>query len=280
MRSIFHLVTALVWSAVSVVRAETYVTQKNVSIDRCGSAWFISRFIDADARFAFFEPGKESPPAGKTYAFFGSEYFNKGADCTFAAIVKAHRKDNLRALRSLNEQFNDIFAWRAGPDSLSRFLRDEIAVLRKETGSDEETYRHMFVFFDLMYLAYGGEKKELLAPRQIDIDQLPLRVFLELADPDAPECGDRYPSTGALPADEALAEIQQIHNRLLPVLEKGDLKPLGKEWCTRAREGGWNKDTAAPLLDWVKLQQPDDGTRATLKRILALVTGKIEGAVP
>jgi hypothetical protein len=230
MRSTFHLVTALALSAVPLVRAETYVTQKNVSIDRCGSAWFISRFMDADARFLFFEPGEAPPPAGTTYAFFGSSYFNKGADCTFAVMVKAQRKDNLKALRSLNEQFNDVFAWRAGPDSMSRFLREEIAALRKETGSDEETYRHMFVVFDLMYLAYGGDKKELLGPRQMDIDHLPLRVLLEIADPDGPAGALHYPSAGgAVLAEEALGAIRKIHDGLLPMAEKGELKPLTGE---------------------------------------------------
>lgn len=276
MRFHFHLVAVIAAAAFSTAQAENYVTERNVSIDRCGTAWFISRFVDADATFSFFENGK-TPPPGITYAFFGSKYFNKGADCTFAVMVKAHGKESLKALRLLNEQFNDIFAWRAGPDSLSRFLREEIASLRKETASDEETFRHMFVVFDLMYLAYGGDKNALLNSRHKDIDNLPIRILLDVAEPGDAVLPLRDPTGGGgVPADGNQSDpLLKIYDALLPLLESGQLKPLTKEWCLQCRESGWNKETSPLLLDWLKIQEPKTGVNKILKRIYLLVADRI-----
>lgn len=261
--------------ACTVVRAETYVTERNVSIDRCGSAWFITRFVDAAAEFQFIETG-ETPPPGITYAFFGSRYFNKGQDCTFAVMVKAHQKGNLKPLQQMNEQFNDIFAWRAGPDSLARHLREGIADLRKANNSDLDTYHRMFVAFDFLYLAYGGDKKAMLPSRQRDIDHLPLRILLEFAE--GPGFGSlpAYPSAGtsAAPGNgDFEKQIDAIYDQL--PMDSPSIAPLNKAWAVRSREHGWQPDSHGPLLRWIELQAPSGKDQQALRKIYLLIKQRL-----
>jgi len=273
------LLILLSWAmAFTDVQAETYVTERNVSIDRCGTAWFITRFVDPAAEFQFFETGKKPPP-GITYAFFGSRYFNKGPDCTFAVMVKVHQKGGMKPLQRMNEQFNDIFAWRAGPDSLSRHLREGIADLRKSNESDLETYRRMFVAFDFLYLAYGGDKNQMLPSRKRDMDHLPLRILLELADGPSFLSNPAYPdseSSRALNDEDFKILIQAIYEQL--PLDSPSATPLNKAWVLQCRAHGWQPDTYGPLLRWIQLQSPTAPDRQTMRKIYLLIQERLMNA--
>lgn len=275
MRPAIFLISVSWAMACSVVHAETYVTERNVSIDRCGTAWFITRFVDAAAEFQFFETGK-TPPPGITYAFFGSRYFNKGPDCTFAVMVKSHQKGGLKALQQMNEQFNDIFAWRAGPDSLSRHLREGIADLRKANDSDLETFRRMFVVFDFLYFAYGGDKTQMLPSRQRDMDHLALRMLLELADQPGFRSLPAYPAVGTplAPGNEDFKKgVQTIYEQL--PLDSPSMAPLNRAWVLECREHGWHPDTYGPLLRWIELQAPITPDRQALRKIYLLINQRL-----
>lgn len=278
MRFVLILMTLCWVMGRAVIHAETYVTERNVSIDRCGTAWFITRFVDAEAEFLFFEPGKPPPP-GITYAFFGSRYFNKGPDCTFAVMIKAHQKGGLKPLQQMNEQFNDIFAWRAVPDSLARHLREGIADLRKANDSDSDTYRRMFVAFDFLYLAYGGDKAQMLPSRQREMDHLPLRILLEFADEPGFRSLPAYPSIGTslTPGNEDFKKgIQAIYEQL--PLESPSMAPLDRAWVLQCRERGWQTDTYGPLLNWIELQAPTSQDRQALRKIYLLIKQRVMNA--
>ena len=261
--------------ACAIIHAETYVTERNVSIDRCGTAWFITRFVDAEAKFEFFETGK-TPPPGITYAFFGSKYFNKGPDCTFAVMVKSRKKEGLKALQLMNEQFNDIFAWRAGPDALSRHLREGIAELRDANQSDLETYKRMFIIFDVLYFAYGGDKSEMLPSQQRDMDHLPIRILLEFADGPAFRGIPSYPPSSVSrdpEGDDFKAKVQAIYDQF--PLDSTSAAPLDKAWTVRCREHGWEPSTYGPVLSWLERQNPAKVDRKVLQKIYLLVKQRL-----
>jgi hypothetical protein len=67
-------------------RRRMWVTRPRPGIDRMGSAWLITRFIDPEARFGFVE---QPPATGDAVAFdmFGVEFTHRGEWCTFETMV-------------------------------------------------------------------------------------------------------------------------------------------------------------------------------------------------
>jgi len=136
--------------------ADTWVTLKDVDVDRCASAWLIKRFIDPNPEFIFFEQGDE-PPEGTGYDFFVAEYFHKGADCTFTTLIKTYELSQDKALQQMNDDVNDVFSWRWRPGTFPVKLREHIGELRQRGLGDMRVYEDLYATFDLLYLSYGGQ---------------------------------------------------------------------------------------------------------------------------
>lgn len=69
-------------------RGRTWVTRRNVHVDRIASAWLIRRFIDDRAEFAFV-PGKgyRALPHEVTFDMFEADFTHIGDRCTFEVLV-------------------------------------------------------------------------------------------------------------------------------------------------------------------------------------------------
>ena len=168
---------ALAISITTTAVAETWVTEETVQIDRCASAWFVTRFIDPEPRFLFFTHG-EKPPAGTSYDFYGAKYFHRGPDCTFISLIKANGKSKDRALIAMNPVVNDVFAWRTGPGSLGAAFRTYIDSLRGSSTKDEDIYAKMLPLFDILYLRLGGTSKAMLEGSQTAVAQSEIASLL------------------------------------------------------------------------------------------------------
>jgi hypothetical protein len=59
-------------------------------VDRCASAWLITRFVNPGARFAFVEEGDEIPGA-IPFDMSGAELGHRRGRCTFEAILSKHK---------------------------------------------------------------------------------------------------------------------------------------------------------------------------------------------
>jgi hypothetical protein len=70
-------------------RGRTWVTRKNVHVDRIASAWLIRRFIDRDARFTFV-PGQGYRAAADelTFDMYEGTFTHVGDACTFEMLVR------------------------------------------------------------------------------------------------------------------------------------------------------------------------------------------------
>jgi hypothetical protein len=69
-------------------RGRTWVTRKNVHVDRIASAWLIRRFIDRDARFAFVPgQGYRAAPDELTFDMYEGTFTHVGDACTFETLV-------------------------------------------------------------------------------------------------------------------------------------------------------------------------------------------------
>jgi hypothetical protein len=66
----------------------TWVTRRDVHVDRMASAWLIQRFIDPRARFKFVPPrGYRPEPAELRFDMFPAEYTHRGELCTFQVLL-------------------------------------------------------------------------------------------------------------------------------------------------------------------------------------------------
>jgi hypothetical protein len=85
----------------------TWVTRRNVHIDRLASAWLILRFIDPAARFQFVATPYE-PAAGELrFDMFEGEYTHEGERCTFETLLARFALED-EALTSLGQIVHDI----------------------------------------------------------------------------------------------------------------------------------------------------------------------------
>ncbi|WP_394846842.1 chromate resistance protein [Pendulispora brunnea] len=72
-----------------VYRGRTWVTRKNVHVDRIASAWLIRRFIDPDARFSFVPgQGYRAKEGEVTFDMYEGEFTHVGDACTFETLLE------------------------------------------------------------------------------------------------------------------------------------------------------------------------------------------------
>ncbi len=82
----------------------TWVTRKNIHIDRIASAWLIRRFIDPKARFKFVPSQDYSPSSAElTFDMFEADFTHIGDRCTFEVLLDrfALKEPGLRALAEI-----------------------------------------------------------------------------------------------------------------------------------------------------------------------------------
>ena len=86
----------------------TWVTRRDVFVDRIASAWLIRRFIDPKARFKFVGSKTYQPRSGEVrFDMFEAEYTHEGDRCTFETLLeRAALRD--RALTVIAEIVHDI----------------------------------------------------------------------------------------------------------------------------------------------------------------------------
>jgi len=86
----------------------TWVTRKDVYVDRMASAWLIRRFLNPRARFKFVEDKIYQPKVKEVrFDMFEAEFTHEGDRCTFEVLMeRAHLHDP--ALREIAEIIHEI----------------------------------------------------------------------------------------------------------------------------------------------------------------------------
>jgi hypothetical protein len=131
-------------------RGKTWLTRPRPEVDRVGSAWLISKFIDPKAKFVF-APSAQAVPEAIPFDMLDAEFSHHGNCCTFETLVKRFAISD-KALTKIGEMIHD-----ADLDD-ARFQRVEAVgidrVLKgwaKEGLPDEEILRRGFECFDALY---------------------------------------------------------------------------------------------------------------------------------
>lgn len=135
----------------------TWVTRRNVHVDRIASAWLIRRFIDRRPRFRFVDPKRHTHVPGELrFDMFEAEYTHVGDACTFETLVNEFALTD-PALREIAEIVHDVDCKDA------KFHRDEapglarmISGIAKLCGRDEDRLDRGRLLFDDLYAAFGG----------------------------------------------------------------------------------------------------------------------------
>ena len=131
-------------------RGKTWLTRPRPEIDRVGSAWLISKFIDPKAKFVF-APSAQAVPDAIPFDMLDAEFSHHGNNCTFETLTKRFAISD-KSVVKIGEMIHD-----ADLDD-ARFQRVEAVgidrVLKgwaKEGLPDEEILRRGFECFDALY---------------------------------------------------------------------------------------------------------------------------------
>lgn len=78
-------------------RGLTWVTRRNVYVDRIACAWLIRRFVDGAAAFKFVGAAKYKPRPGEVrFDMFDAEFTHEGDRCTFEVMIDRFGLDRRR----------------------------------------------------------------------------------------------------------------------------------------------------------------------------------------
>lgn len=139
-------------SGVDRVRpGRTWVTRRDVFVDRIASAWLIRRFIDPRARFKFVAARGYVAARGQLrFDMFDGEYTHEGTACTFETLATRFGLRD-RALRHIAEIVHDIDCKdaryeRAEADGVASLLR---GITRRHRDDATRIERGAALFDDL-----------------------------------------------------------------------------------------------------------------------------------
>lgn len=137
-------------------RGRTWVTRKNVRVDRIASAWLVRRFIDPKAKFKFVEAqGYEKRDGEVAFDMFEADFTHIGDRCTFEVLVDRFELAE-PGLRTIGEVVHDIDV------KDGKFARSEAAGIADVIGaiaitkrSDEERIELGSAVLDGLLELYG-----------------------------------------------------------------------------------------------------------------------------
>jgi hypothetical protein len=131
-------------------QGKTWLTRPRPEIDRVGSAWLISKFIDRKPKFVF-APSADGVPGAIPFDMLDAEFSHHGNYCTFETLIRRFAISD-KAVAKIGEMIHD-----ADLDD-ARFQRVEAVgidrVLKgwaKEGLPDKEILRRGFECFDALY---------------------------------------------------------------------------------------------------------------------------------
>jgi hypothetical protein len=131
-------------------QGKTWLTRPRPEIDRVGSAWLISKFIDRKPKFVF-APKADAVPDAIPFDMLDAEFSHHGNYCTFETLTKRFAISD-KSVAKIGEMIHD-----ADLDD-ARFQRVEAVgidrVLKgwaKAALPDEEILRRGFECFDALY---------------------------------------------------------------------------------------------------------------------------------
>lgn len=153
-----HGVTGPSLNLVELV-GKTWVTRKNVYVDRMASAWFITRFIDKNARFKFTGSKNYAPKKDEVrFDMYDAEFTHEGEKCTFETMIQRFGIND-KAVQIMAEMIHDLDL------KDSKFGRPEIDGIRvvlsgivATQSTDHERLKRSAEVFDNLHAFFKSKK--------------------------------------------------------------------------------------------------------------------------
>jgi hypothetical protein len=152
----------------SSYRDHLWVTRPRPGVDRMSSAWLITRFIDASARFGFAPDREAVPRDGVPFDMFGVDFSHHGEHCTFETLCARFGIDDA-AVAHVAEIVHDLDLKDA------RFGRPEAAAiatvidgLQLAHADDDSLLAQGMTLFDALYRGFAQSMRKA-GPRAVAV---------------------------------------------------------------------------------------------------------------
>lgn len=148
-------------------RARVWTTRANLWVDRMASAWLIKRFIDREAKFAWFARPSERPKGAIGFDFDGAEFTHVKNRVTFEVLLTSFGLEEDPALAALAAavHFLDIGGI---PVAEAKGLETLLRGAKETAKSDDALLAGATRVFDLFYSAYAAAGSSMSMPTQGD----------------------------------------------------------------------------------------------------------------
>jgi hypothetical protein len=136
--------------------ARTWTTRANLWVDRLASAWLIKRFIDPEAKFAWFERPSQRPKGAIGFDFDGADFTHVKNRVTYEVLMESFGLEGDPALAqiALAVHFLDIGGI---PVADAKGLETMLRGIKENAKSDDALLAEAMRILDLLYSAYSRQ---------------------------------------------------------------------------------------------------------------------------
>jgi hypothetical protein len=134
-----------------------WATRRGCHVDRTACAWLIKRFVDPEAKFAFFKDPEEAPEGAKLFDVAGARLSHHGEDCSFETFLKEYDLQD-PVLSEIAEIVHDADLMdekygRPESEGLDVIVRG----MQLALPDDESLTRHTDALYEGLYIYLGRE---------------------------------------------------------------------------------------------------------------------------
>jgi len=132
-----------------------WTTRANLWVDRLASAWLVKRFIDREAKFAWFERPSQRPKGAIGFDFDGADFTHVKNRVTYEVLMESFGLENDAALAKVGSavHFLDVGGI---PVADAKGLETMLRGIKEKTRNDDVLLAEAMRIFDLLYSAYAA----------------------------------------------------------------------------------------------------------------------------
>jgi hypothetical protein len=136
-------------------RGRVWTTRANLWVDRLASAWLIKRFIDREAKFAWFERPSQRPKGAIGFDFDGAQFTHVRNRVTYEVLMESFGLEQDPALAAIGAavHFLDVGGI---PVADAKGLETMLRGAKEKARSDDALLAEATRTFDLFYSAYAA----------------------------------------------------------------------------------------------------------------------------
>lgn len=145
-----------------IISGRTWVTRKEIFVDRIACAWLIHRFIDPEGKFKFVtEDGYQADPDELCFDMFEGAYTHQGDNCSFEVLVSSFELAS-QPITAIAEIVHDIDL------KDKKFSRPEVTGIQAVFSgmattcrTDQDRLKFGSMIFDELYASFEGVATKL-----------------------------------------------------------------------------------------------------------------------